>query len=131
MPVTIWNGSGTALASATVPAGVSSGEIAQYLYVSLATPVTFAAGIYTIGGYVTSTNDSVQNSTSTVTPATGIGYGEARLTYAGNAYPNSTGPTGAFYGPNFQIVPEPSTWALLGGAHSPTSAENRERAATE
>ena len=49
VPVTIWNNSGAALLTATIPAGTNANEVGQYLYVSLNTPVTLTAGTYTIG----------------------------------------------------------------------------------
>ena len=79
-------------------------------------PVTLPAGTYTIGGYLmtTDTNDSVQRY-ATITPAPGIRYGESRFIYGSAiADPNSSGSIGAYFGPNFQFVPEPSTWTLLG-----------------
>ena len=116
VPVTIWNSNGTALASATVPAGTATGEINQYLYTPLGTPLILDIGTYTIGAYDTNPADPVQFNVTTISSAAGITYGAPRLNF-GNAYPtgNMGGPNGSngYFGPNFQFVPEPSTWALL------------------
>ena len=118
-PVTIWNNAGAAQATATVPAGTSAGEINGYLYVTLAAPVTLAAGTYTLGGYTAGGNDNVQFSMTTITGAAGVTYGASRSA-GGNAYPtgDGLGIANSYFGPNFQFtaVPEPGTWAaaLLG-----------------
>ena len=115
VPVTIWDRSQVVQATATVPAGTTAGELNQYLYVTLATPVTLAAGTYTIGAFVTSVYDDSQYNLDRITGATGITYGAPR---AGNGSADPTGnpygDTNSYFGPNFQSVPEPSTWALLG-----------------
>lgn len=117
IPVTIWNDSGTPLATATVPAGTSAGEINQYLYVTLATPVTLAAGTYTLGGYTTNNGDEIQYSLATINGAAGVTYGASRAA-GGNTYPTADPLvlTNSYFGPNFQFnaVPEPSTWAAAG-----------------
>ena len=78
--------------------------------------MTLAAGTYTIGGYVSNINDIWQYNVNPITGATGITYGQPRFS-GGNAYPttNNFGGGQGYFGPNFQfnIVPEPSTWALL------------------
>ena len=117
-PVTIWNAGGTALASATVPAGTNSNELNGYLYVTLGAPVTLPAGTYTIGGYDGSNSDYV-GFFATITPASGITYGGSR---SGGGTADPTGDpnnfSNSYFGPNFQFgVPEPSTWvAIAAGA---------------
>lgn len=121
VPVTIWNSSGTILSTATVPAGTTVGEISGYLYTSLATPVTLAAGTYTIGAYATNNSDSFLRDLTTVTPATGITFGTG-LYGGGNVRPTQGGAPNGYFGPNFEFsnVPEPATWLagalLVGGA---------------
>ena len=117
VPMTIWNGTGTTQATATVPAGTTTGEINQYLYVTLATPVTLATGTYPLGGYVTNSNDFVQYNVATITGATRVTYGATR-SVSGNAYPagNAIINSNGYFGPNFQFanaVPELSTWAAV------------------
>ena len=114
VPVTIWNSAGTVLAKATIPAGTGT-LLNGYLYVALATPVSLAASTYTIAGYTSNGNDIGQYNLTTITGATGITYGAPRFKQ-GNAYPTTgvAGDTNGYFGPNFQIIPEPSTWALLG-----------------
>lgn len=115
VPVTIWNSSGVSLATATVPSGTTAGEVNQYLFTTLATPVSLAPGTYTIGAYITNINDFYQYNVTTITGATGVTYGAPRFVQ-GNSFPATDG-FGAgrgYFGPNFQyVVPEPSTWALL------------------
>lgn len=117
VPVTIWNGSGAVLATATVPTGTTAGEINQYLYVTLATPVTLPAGTYTIGGYITNYSDAALYGLSTITGATGITYGASREA-GGTAMPvgDNINLSNSYFGPNFQFtnaVPEPSAWAVV------------------
>ena len=73
-----------------MPAGTTAGEINQYLYVTLATPVTLTAGTYTVDGYITNLNDIYQYNVATITAATGVTYGAPRLG-GGNAYPATNG----------------------------------------
>ena len=115
VPVTLWNSAGTVQATATVPAGTMAGELNQYLYVTLATPVTLSAGTYTLGGYVTGGDAAFQGGLTTITPAAGITYGASRAgTGTGDPTTDAFNNPRSYFGPNFQfVVPEPSTWALL------------------
>ena len=116
VPVTLWNSAGTVQATATVPAGANANELNQYLYVTLATPVTLAAGTYTLGAYVTGGDDAFQGQITTITPAAGITYGASRAgTGTGDPTTDVFNNPRSYFGPNFQfVVPEPSTWAMLG-----------------
>ncbi|WP_309712591.1 DUF4082 domain-containing protein [Armatimonas sp.] len=128
-PITIWNGSGTSLGTATVPSGTGATLDNAYRYVSLGgSPIALAAGqTYTIGAFFPnpgfpnpSDNSPDSISGGSITAASGIALGAARFNPF-NAFP--TGDivgTGQYMAPNFKFTasgggaaPEPGTLALL------------------
>jgi hypothetical protein len=105
---------GPLLASANI--SQASGELFEgFRYTTLATPLALARGKYTIAGV----GRTVQNNIKTIDPVIfGLTY-EGAAWGAGNALtsPSETHYTlQAFFGPNFQAVPEPSTMAAFGVA---------------
>lgn len=121
-PVTIWNGAGTALGSATVPLGTAGTLLGQYRYTNLLTPFTLTANTtYTIGAYFTTTGDGapVLISPGNISSASGVTYGAPR-NGIGNAFPTGNAfALGNILSANFQFTaapatPEPGNVALFG-----------------
>lgn len=122
--VTIWNGSGTVLTSASVPAGTTGTLVGQYRYSNVLTlPLTLAANTtYTIGAFYPSGNDlsPFVVPLGNITSASGVAYGAARI-IGGNAFPTTDASgVGHYVSANFQSTsasastPEPGSVALLG-----------------
>jgi len=121
--ITIWNGAGTALGSATVPLGTAGPLLGQYRYTNLLSPFTLTANTtYTIGAFDTTTLDG--NPTfiplGNITSASGVTYGAPR-NGSGNAFPAGNGfALGNILSANFQFTtisaatPEPGNVALFG-----------------
>ncbi len=113
--VAIWNAGGQEIADGTVPAGTAGTNVNGTYYVSIA-PVMLSVGTYTIGAFVPSGTDYTDIN-DTVTAIPGVTYNGSRSNFvAGFSDPtgNQIGYSNAYFGPDFQVVPEPSTWALLG-----------------
>ncbi len=117
--VTIWDGSGNALAQALVPAGTSTTLVDVFRYVSLSSPVLLAPGTYTIAAYYdgsSQTPDSVAFFADPVVTAAELSYDNG-MTWFGNGPPAIYAPdeNQGYFGPNFQFqaVPESSVFALL------------------
>ncbi len=126
--VGIWElGNTTALATATVTSsspieGPMVANAGQFRYEELATAVDLNANTtYRIGAYYSSDHDDAwaqSNGTVSWTTAGEISYVAPRYKYTdGLAYPdNEASPRElAYFGPNFQFVPEPGTLGLLIG----------------
>lgn len=121
-PVTIWDGGGTSVASATVPSGTTGTLIGQYRYTALGSPVTLLANTtYTIGAYYPTGNDAfpAKVPTGNITSASGVSYGAARSA-GGNAFSTSDGAgVGNYVNANFLFTPsssgtpEPGSLGLL------------------
>ena len=117
--VTIWDGSGNALAQALVPAGTNSALVDVFRYVSLSSPVLLAPGTYTIAAYFDGSSqapDSVAFFADPVVSAPELSYDNG-MTWFGNGPPAIYAPdeSQGYFGPNFQFqaVPESSVLALL------------------
>ena len=126
--VGIWElGNTTALATATVTTnspleGPMIASAGQFRYEELATAVDLNANTtYRIGAYYSSNHGDAwaqSNGAVSWTTAGEINYVDPRYKYAGGlAYPdNEASPRElAYFGPNFQFVPEPGTLGLLIG----------------
>lgn len=115
--VTLWNQSGSVLASVNIPAGTDAQLIDQFRYEPI-TPVTLNRGLYTVGVYYPNTtgpNDAIMTG---ITDATT----DPRFSIVSYefAHPGYFDPVGQIddtekFGANFLITPapEPSTLALL------------------
>lgn len=118
--VTIWTSTGTLVASAIIPAGMSGMVVDDFRYVSIA-PTPLAAGTYVIGGYFPTNFDYLAAGASGITTAPEVIYGLSR-DGSGNAFPSDTDAPSGYFGPNFQFsstngaaVPEAGgTFVLLG-----------------
>lgn len=117
--VAIWDSNGTLLDSTTVPSGTGGILIDGFRYVS-APIVLLPVGTYTIGGYDPASADPVLVG-ATITSAPRITYGTSRSIDGGSiTFPTTDahGNGNSYFGPNFTfdvpVVPEPSTYALLG-----------------
>jgi hypothetical protein len=123
--VGLWTTSGTLLASATVNNGstpVASAIAGSQWLMTAISPLTLAAGNYIIGGTALP-NDFVRIG-STVTTEAGVTYDNEPLEGMGSGlvFPNEKlgfGGNPRYFGPTFEtetpnVVPEPSTLALLG-----------------
>ena len=125
LDVGLWDSTGTLLASGTISA--TSTSINQSLYQSI-TPVMLTAGqtyylaAYSPSGsfsfYVVGPDNGPNGGNATMSPEIQLG-AAAYTPDAGFAFPSTTeGSSGdAVIAPNFQfeVVPEPSTFCLLGG----------------
>jgi hypothetical protein len=116
--VTLWNQSGSVLASVNFPAGTDAQLINQFRYESI-TPVTLNRGLYTVGVYYPNTTGSGDAIMTGITDATT----DPRFSIVSYefAHPGYFNPVGQIddtekFGANFLItpVPEPSALALLG-----------------
>ena len=120
--VGIWNSGGSLLASITVPSGTAGSLVSGFRYAALSSGLSLAANqTYTIGAEITvNSSDLFWNQTAaTIDPK--ITYGEARDSAVNNNFTSGfTDPVRSRsdlnfgeFGPNFQVVPEPGTLALL------------------
>lgn len=122
--VGVWDSLGVLQQAVTVPSGtggtlVPSADGANgWRFVSIA-DLPLAAGIYVIGATYSSTNTdavAVQVPSGDVIVATDVSWGSARYVPMSLLFfPNLPSPTNdsGFFGPNFQVVPEPSSLALV------------------
>jgi hypothetical protein len=120
--VGIWNSSGALLVSSTVPSGTGGTLDNGFRFVPVAsTPLL--TGTYVIGAFFGGAADAFtfQVPAGNTTLASGITYNQVRFDFGSSlAFPTSTSSTveRGYLGANFQfgstVVPEPSTWALLG-----------------
>lgn len=119
----IWDSGNNLIASTTITnanstASSSTNTAGQWLFTSV-TPVTLAAGNYTIGALFAGTSE-IWRSNATVAAANGITYGQTRFSYGSNfAKPTVTENSNGYFGPNFQfgsvaVVPEANTATMLG-----------------
>jgi hypothetical protein len=121
--VTIWSSSGTQLAQATIPAGTSGTLVDGFRYLTLTTPISLAAGNYTIGALLSAFGSDVASvSSSAISTTPGVTYAGSRA-IEGNAFPTNDAFNlpNSYFGPNFQFttagVPDSgSTVSLLGCA---------------
>ncbi len=122
--VGVWNAAGTLLASATVdntdPFTASNNTYGNWVYQTLAAPVTLTGGTYWIGALYLANSDPVMVRQSSVITAPGVTYLNGN--YAnGNALTKPTGTYPAndeqYFGPTMLSVPDGGmTLSLLGGA---------------
>jgi hypothetical protein len=119
--VGIWDGSGTLLDSATVPAGTAGFLQDGFRYTGTAS-VLLPIGTYTIGGFDPESADGITVGATTITTDPAITYGASRsIGGASLTFPTADvhGNGNSYFGPNFTFVavPEPATSALvlLGG----------------
>ncbi len=123
-PVGIWNAGGSLVVSTTVPAGTLGSFVASgsggsgFRFADVTTPVVLPAGSYTVAAYFPTGADEVAGGVApgNLTTLPGLTYGQNRQGGAGGlAQPGShIGGDGiAFFGGNFQTVPEPTTLGLL------------------
>ena len=115
--VGIWNSGGTLLTSGTVAAGTIDPLINQFRYISIA-PLLLAPGTYTIGATwgTTASDDYIANTTGFQTIAA-IQFLSAEYVQAASLTMPTTNASffsNGMFGPNFVVVPEPSTMLLLG-----------------
>jgi hypothetical protein len=114
--VTIYNSSGTALASATVL--LTDSATGGYLMHSI-TPMVLTAGQYTVSAFTG--NNSWLSTATAPTTGTGITFDNADYQYGSSpAFPTNTFLAAtSYYGPNFDVVsassstPEPGTWIMI------------------
>jgi len=115
--VGIWDPTGALLASAVVPAGTTAPLDGQFRTVAIS-PITLTVGNgYIVGGenFATNTERLASNVTQTVNPS--IRYIDATFSLIGSGFERPTNfsvATTGFYGPSFSIIPEPSSFVLLG-----------------
>ncbi len=120
-PVSLWDSSGTLLATATVPAGASATLVHGFRFVGLSSAVQLQAGqSYVLGAYYDIPNASANNNdnllynnAAQMQPiiSTGLSYAGGR-SGTGPGFP--TDASDAYVGPNLEFnlpvsVPEPST----------------------
>jgi hypothetical protein len=120
--VGIWDAtSQDLLTSATVPAGTAGTLVDNFMYVSLASPYTLAAGEYVIGMTMPQGNADQQyievSSETTSSPVTYVNSAFGTTSGSTLAFPSSIGAFApGMFGPNFQFgsaaIPEPSTLVL-------------------
>ena len=114
----IWNSAGTLITSATVASGTANPLLNQFRYVTIV-PVILGVGTYTIGatwGTGSASDDYIANTTNFHTAA-GINYLGSEYIQAGSLTMPTTPATfftNGMFGPNFEIVPEPTTLVLIG-----------------
>jgi hypothetical protein len=118
MDVGIWTDSGTLLGSLIVPAGTAGTLIDGYFYADLTTPISLTTGdFYRIADSPTSgTNDNdYMFSGVSITDSPAVDYDQGYLVENTNSlvFPTVAGSSDDFFGPNFQYVPEPTSFALL------------------
>lgn len=116
--VGIWSADGsTLLVSATIPSGTSAPLDSGFRFVSV-TPVTLAANTSYLAGAYLGSEPVIRFTTATVDPAIALGSTRFAPTPSGDGL--FTAPTDAqgttfddgYFGPNFNGVPEPTTFAL-------------------
>jgi hypothetical protein len=116
MDVGIWTDSGTLLASLTVPAGTAGTLVDNYLYADLITPISLTTGdFYRIADSPTSGLNAYMFSGVSVTDSAAVGFDQGYEATSNNSltFPTTSGGSSAFFGPNFQYVPEPTSFALV------------------
>ena len=120
--VGLWDSNGTLLTSTTIPAGTGATLSGSYRYVFV-TPLLLSVGeTYTVGALEVPDNLDAFIALSSQTYAPGISYIRSVQTFGSSTPTFSRPDTGAsvdqgIFGPTFQfitVVPEPSSWALLG-----------------
>ncbi len=117
-PVAIWNSQGAIVAETTVAAGDKEPLINQFRYHRLDTPVTLPAGMYTIGAFYSVENgendDFVVSDANNFATIPQLKYGKALYTSGDSLMqPGTAGvATKAYFGPNFTVIPEPSSLTL-------------------
>lgn len=133
--VGLWDVGGSDLvASVVIPSGTSATLSGQFRFVSLSTPI-FISGNFVLGAsYAASDADAYianrdpQQATTDPNIAF-IGFAASSSSGTGFTYPNNVDGNGSNVGPNlqFNVVPEPSTIALLIGAGSAVGIVRRSR----
>lgn len=119
--LTIWNPDGTTVASTTIPQGTVAQLIDRTRYMSLGQPARLNAGqTYMIGSWHPGGLDDCPRSTSSWDPTTfpnfvSFGANTGFVNSDTIEFPTEYSPGSPSIGPLFQyqVVPEPSTWALM------------------
>lgn len=115
--VGIWNSIGTLVATGTVPAGIAAPLDSNDLFrlVDIVDVNLPQAGNYVIGAYYSNLVDGFDSQVSGLTTHPSISYTGKLflLNVAGLQQPTtSAGQQPGYFGPSFEVVPEPSTLAL-------------------
>jgi len=116
MDVGIWTDSGTLMGSLTVPAGTAGTLVDNYFYADLTTPISLTTGdYYRIADSPTSGLNAYMFSGVSVTESAAVGYDQGYEAFSSNSltFPTQSGGSAAYFGPNFQYVPEPTSFALV------------------
>lgn len=114
--VAIWTSDGVLQVTATVPAGIAATLLNGFRYTPV-TPILLPAGSYTIGAFSLGSPDFFTK-LATITTDPAVTYAGSRIdpTPGGIAFPvnDNIGFPNSYLGPNFRLVPEPASGALLG-----------------
>ena len=131
--VGLWDSSGAVLASTAIPAGASAPlDSSGFFRYEQITPMTLAPGAnYVVGAlFLSGTLDNQAFNFSTISPAPGLHYDQARFINNGVAsltFPTSTFGFSGLVGGSFDIaiVPEPLASVLLGLGFAVVHAHRR------
>jgi hypothetical protein len=116
-PVGIWDGSGTLLTSATVPAGAPVLLVDGFDFVPV-TPIALGPGMYTIGAFGSGSSfDQFEFNKTNSSAISGLTLGSAYYIYSSTfTLPTilASQETQGYFGPDFMVaVPEPGSLGLL------------------